>query len=73
MENTKKFKFKTNIHCGGCVAAVKPLLDRAEGIGNWEVDTENQDKILTVESAGISEEAVIETVRKAGFTIEALR
>jgi copper chaperone len=73
METTnRKLQFKTNIHCGGCVAAVKPLLDRAEGIDKWEVDTENQDKILTVESESISEDAVIETVRRAGFTIEAL-
>jgi copper chaperone len=73
METTnQKLQFKTNMHCGGCIAAVKPLLDRAEGIDRWEVDTEHPDKILTVESSSISEDAVIETVRRAGFTIETL-
>jgi len=31
MEN-KQFQFKTNINCGGCIASVKPYLDKAEGI-----------------------------------------
>jgi copper chaperone CopZ len=69
MEN-KNLKFKTNINCGGCVASVKPHLDNAPGISHWEVDTTNNDKILTVKSEGITEQEVIETVKKAGFKIE---
>lgn len=69
MEN-KEFQFKTNINCGGCVSSVKPHLDKAEGICHWNVDTENPNKTLTVKSAGITEEQVIETIRKAGFEIE---
>jgi len=69
MEN-KEFQFKTNINCGGCVASVKPHLDKAEGICHWSVDTDNADKILTVQSNGITKEQVIETIRKAGFKIE---
>ncbi len=68
--NNQKFKFKTNINCSGCVAAVKPHLDNADGIDQWEVDTTNKDKILTVKSDGITEEQVIATVQKAGYTIE---
>ncbi|SEN12124.1 hypothetical protein SAMN05421856_1223, partial [Chryseobacterium taichungense] len=45
MEN-KQFQFKTNINCGGCIASVKPHLDKAEGICHWEVDTANKDKVL---------------------------
>ena len=71
MENIE-FQFKTNINCGGCVASVKPNLDKAEGIGHWEVDTTNKDKVLTVKSDGITEQAIIETVQKAGFKIEPL-
>ncbi len=37
-------KFKTNINCGSCVAAVKPHLDNATDIISWSVDTENPDK-----------------------------
>ena len=71
MEN-KEFQFKTNINCGGCIASVKPHLDKAEGICHWEVDTANKDKVLTVKSEGITEQEVISTVQKAGFTIEPL-
>lgn len=69
MEN-QEFQFKTNINCGGCVASVKPHLDSAEGVCEWNVDTANKDKILTVKSEGITEKQVIETVQKAGFKIE---
>jgi len=69
MEN-QEFQFKTNINCSGCVASVKPHLDNAVGICEWNVDTTNKDKILTVKSEGITKEQVIETVQKAGFKIE---
>ena len=55
MEN-KQFQFKTNINCGGCIASVKPHLDKAEGICHWEVDTANKDKVLTVKSEGITDQ-----------------
>lgn len=70
--NTQNFHFKTNINCGGCLAAVKPHLDSAPGICHWEVDTLNKDKILTVQSDGITEQEVIQTVQKAGFNIAPL-
>ena len=71
MEN-KNLQFKTNINCGGCVATVKPHLDNADGICHWEVDTTNKDKVLTVKSEGMTEQEIIDTVKKAGFTIEPL-
>lgn len=71
MEN-KELKFKTNINCGGCVKAVTPHLDKAEGILKWNVDTANENKVLTVFSNEISPEKVMEVVKKAGFTIEPL-
>ncbi|MDP3245055.1 MAG: heavy-metal-associated domain-containing protein [bacterium] len=71
MEN-KNFQFKTNINCSSCVATVTPFLNDAEGVCHWEVDTTNKEKILTVESEGISKQEVIEAVQKAGFKIEPL-
>lgn len=71
MEN-KQFQFKTNINCGGCIASVKPHLDKAEGICHWEVDTAHKDMVLTVKSEGITEQEVISIVQKAGFKIEPL-
>ena len=70
--NNQNLQFKTNINCGGCVASVKPHLDNAKGMSNWEVDTANKDKVLTVKSTGITKEEIIKTVEKAGFKIEPL-
>ncbi len=70
--NDKTLKFKTNINCSGCVAKVTPFLNEADGICNWNVDTENKDKVLSVHSEGITEEEVIHKVQKAGFKIELL-
>lgn len=71
MEN-KEFQFKTNINCSGCVASVKPHLDKAEGIYHWDVDTTDKDKVLTVKSESITKQEIIEAVQKAGFKIERL-
>jgi copper chaperone len=65
-------QFKTNINCSGCIAKVTPFLNDAEGISHWEVDTNNKDKILSVESDGITEAEVIKKVQEAGFKIELL-
>lgn len=73
MENTTTLHFKTNINCGGCVTAVTPHLNNTEGIANWNVDTTNQDKILTVNTTGITAQEIIQKVEKAGFKIEPLR
>nr|WP_288835164.1 heavy-metal-associated domain-containing protein [uncultured Flavobacterium sp.] len=73
MENNHKtFQFKTNINCGGCVATVTPFLNKIEGLSDWEVDTTNKDKILTVKTNTISQQQIIEAVQKAGFKIESL-
>jgi len=67
----KQLKFKTSINCGGCVAKVTPLLNAVEGIENWNVDTNNPDKVLTV-TTSLPQDSIVETVKKAGFKIESL-
>jgi copper chaperone len=69
MEN-KEIQFKTNLNCGGCVSKVQSDLDNAVGIGNWKVDIDNDDKILTVDAKGVSEEEVKAIVQSKGFQIE---
>ncbi len=69
----EKMKFKTNINCGGCISKVTPFLDKQEGIKNWEVDTNDPDKILTVESEGVPQNQIIETLGKIGFNAEYLK
>ena len=73
MENKHKtHQFKTNINCGGCIATVTPFLNEIEGVSDWEVDTANKDKILTVKTEETKEQQIIDTVQKAGFKITPL-
>lgn len=67
----KTLQFKTNINCDKCVAGVTPFLNKVEGI-DWKVDTDNPDKILTIETESSTEEEIVRAVKKAGFTVEKL-
>lgn len=66
-----KHQFKTNINCGNCIQSVSPFLNKELDIEHWEVDTENPDKILSVET-NLEANAVMELVKEAGFKIEPL-
>lgn len=63
-------KFKTNINCGGCIKTVTPTLNQQAGAGNWQVDTANPDKILTINSHQLTSAEVTQAVEKAGFKIQ---
>lgn len=62
-------RYKTNLNCGRCVAAVTPLLDAEKAIQRWSIDTADPDKILTVEGEDVSPQAVERLVGRAGFRI----
>lgn len=66
----QEFKFKTSINCNNCVAKVKPILEKVNGIDSWNVDTDNSDKILTVNSSGATAQQIIDAVEQVGFDIE---
>lgn len=68
----KQYQFKTNINCSGCVAKLTPALDQNEGIKDWKVDTDNPNKLLTVQTETLNEEQVKLIVKKAGFKAEKL-
>ena len=63
----KTMKFKTNINCSNCVAKVTPFLDKKAGKGSWSVDTESDDKILTVENSELTVEDIVKTIKRTGF------
>ncbi|UOR05149.1 heavy-metal-associated domain-containing protein [Hymenobacter aerilatus] len=65
-------KFKTTINCGGCVRAVTGPLNEEPEITSWQVDTDNPDKILTVQGDNVQPEQVIRAVQEAGFEIESM-
>ncbi len=66
----KTLKFKTNINCGNCVATVKPFLDALPAGTEWNVDTTNPEKILTVKGETVAGPEVVNKVQQAGFKIE---
>ena len=64
-------KFKTNIKCGGCIAAVTSTLNTLDGLTKWDVDTANPDKILTIESNdGLTANEVISALKSKGYNAE---
>lgn len=61
-------KFKTNIKCSGCIAAVTPFLNELPEVTKWEVDTDNPEKILTIEGGDqLDAKTVVNTIEKAGY------
>ena len=66
----KILTFTSNIACNGCVSKVKAFLDELEGVIKWEVDIENPQKILTVQSSEVSADQIQEAVIKAGYQLE---
>ncbi len=64
-----KQRFKTNINCSSCIRSVTNFINDIEGIEEWDVDTDNPDKILTVSGVVVTED-IIEAVEDAGFDIE---
>lgn len=62
-------KYKTNLNCGSCVAAVKAHLDGDPAIRRWSVNTADPNKVLTVEGEGLSAVAVERHVADAGFKV----
>ncbi|WP_460584692.1 heavy-metal-associated domain-containing protein [Hymenobacter arcticus] len=65
-------RFKTTINCSNCVRAVTPTLNQEVGAGNWQVDTDDTDKILTITSGRVSIGQVVTAVEEAGFKISPL-
>ncbi len=66
-------KFKTNIKCGGCIAAVTPSLNALTGISHWEVDTNTPDKVLSVEAEdGLKASDVVEALKNKGYQAQKL-
>jgi len=65
-------RFKTTINCGNCIKAITPTLNQEVGAGNWQVDTTNPDKVLTVTSGQVPVAQLLAAVEEAGFRITPL-
>ncbi|GAA4905405.1 heavy-metal-associated domain-containing protein [Mucilaginibacter defluvii] len=66
-------KFKTNIKCGGCIAAVTPALNSLKGVKDWQVDVATPEKVLTINSDDtLSEQAIIAALKEKGYQAESI-
>lgn len=63
----KKLSFKTNIQCSNCLSKVSPKLNEQAEIYNWDVDLQDPNKTLTVETNSLDAEDIRKVVLKAGF------
>lgn len=63
-------KFKTNIMCGSCIEKVTPYLNKTVGENNWEVDTRDPKKILTVKNPDVKSDNVMNAITDAGYKSE---
>ena len=64
----KTLQFKTNVMCAACLAKVTPALNEVAGAGNWTIELNNPDKILSVSNDNSSPAAIINALEKAGYT-----
>ena len=68
----KKLSFKTNIQCGNCLSKVSPKLNEQTEIYSWNVDLQDPNRTLTVETESLEAEDIQKAVLKAGFIATAV-
>jgi len=66
----KTLKFKTNIQCSNCLAKVTPKLNVQIDIESWNVDLQDPERTLTVNTENLEPDAIKKAVLKAGFIAE---
>lgn len=64
--------FKTNITSKKKVSMVAPLLTSLPGIGQWNFDLDDCDKVLRIEAAGLNPASVELLFLSAGFSCSEL-
>lgn len=69
----KAIKFKTNIKCMGCIAAVTPALNETVGSNNWEVDLMSPERWLTVSSETADAQMVVAALQEVGYKAETVQ
>ena len=59
--------------CGDCIAKVTPVLNETFGENNWEVNTKDPKKILTVSSENADEKNVKNALEKLGYKADEIK
>ena len=65
--------FKTNLRFKKQIIAVTPHINTLQGIARWNVDLDDTDKILRIESVDCCPRAVEATLQQAGYFCEELQ
>jgi len=68
----EQIKLKTNLSCKHCVMKVEPVLKAEQGIVSYNIDLENPDKTLTIESNGADIDQLIKDFEKVGYLAEVI-
>ncbi len=64
-----KISIDTDMHCQGCVAKVKPILEKDQSILNWEADYSKEGVTLELEGDGISAAYVHKLIQREGYSV----
>lgn len=64
--------FKTNLRFKKQITAVTPHINNLQGITRWNVDLDDKDKVLRIESADLCPRTVEATLQQAGYHCEEL-
>lgn len=72
LKNKQVLVFKTNIRTNEDRLSVKPALDSEEGIINWNVDMQDVDCVLRIETPGITDHEVIALINRHGYQCSVL-
>ncbi|KAF9584817.1 Cytosolic copper metallochaperone [Lunasporangiospora selenospora] len=61
-----EYKYDVVMSCGGCSGAVSRALGKLEGVEKYDVSLETQK--VTVESNSLTEDEILDVIRKTGKT-----
>jgi len=64
--------FATSIRTRREIKQVNAILEDVSGITDWNVDLEDWEKVLRVESVGVSSSLIINLISREGFLIKEL-
>jgi copper chaperone CopZ len=65
--------FKTNLRFKKQIDAVTPHINNLRGITRWNVDLDDIDKVLRIESDNLNPRTVETTLQQAGYHCEELQ
>jgi hypothetical protein len=72
VSRVKVLVFQTDFFTKREVLEIHPLLDSLPGLKEWTIDLDDCDHVLRVEGTEITNEMIISTIGKVGYTAEVL-